>query len=312
MKYLYKKLYEAINTGIQKALALDDEDDVSIIYQHKKIVNNTNLIPYYVDELLNGSNKFINYKQIIKYYKETGYKYKVKDFNELKTIFDKIKKFKTASFEWIDMKNYISIVLEDNTEINFYEKSNKKSLFVKLANDDILGTENEILIYLHDNHYIPKNLYQWQTKFVQIQDDKYLINRDKSGSFNNAQKTAEKDYSGYETCLRIHDAVSKDPYTYGNVPAIDYCLKLNDINGYQSYLPSMGQLKIMSDSIDMINYIFKYLGLNEIKDFNDGRQWSSTEDYNATSWYLNNGITYNCYKVSNSLRIFPLFAVKKN
>ncbi|WQJ53307.1 MAG: hypothetical protein [Wendovervirus sonii] len=301
MKDLYKKLYEAINTGIQKALVLDDEDDISMNYQHKKIVNNENLLPYYVEELLNDTDNEYNYKQIIKYYKNTGYKYKVKDLNELKNIIDKIKNIENVSFEWIfNMKDYVSIVLEDKSEINFYEETDKKPLFLKLANDDILGTENEILIYLHKNHYISIEDYRWQTEYVQIQPDEYLIND---------QKIAENDYSGYETCLRIQDIVSKEPEKYGKISAIDQCLKLN-INGYQGYLPSMGQLIILSDNINMINYIFKYLNLNEIEEFNDDWWWSSTESIDYRSWILDYGIPYNP-KVDSYKRIFPLFAVKK-
>ncbi|WQJ53479.1 MAG: hypothetical protein [Wendovervirus sonii] len=268
MKDLYKKLYEAINTGIQKALVLDDED-VSIIYQHKKIVNNINLMPYYVNELLQDlNNDATNYQNIIKYHKETGYKYKVKDFNELINIFIEIKNFKNASFEWIEnMKDYISIVLEDGTEINFYEETDKKPLFLKLANDDILNMENEILIYLYDDHYIIKKEYNWQTKEVQIQPDEYLIDD---------ENIANKDYSGYENCLRIQNIVSNNPKKYGKIPVIEQCLKLN-INGYQGYLPSMGQLHVMSDNIDIINYIFKQLGLNKIKNLNTDFWWSSTE-----------------------------------
>ncbi|WQJ53312.1 MAG: hypothetical protein [Wendovervirus sonii] len=313
MKNLYKKIYEAINTGIQKALVLDDEEDVSIIYQHKKIVNNENLMFHYVDILLQDSDNEYNYKQIIKYYENTEYTYKVKDFDELRNIFDKIKDIEYASFEWIEnMKDYISIVLKDKSEINFYEETDKNPLFLKFANDDILNTENEILIYLYDYHCIPNELFHWQTKYIRIQDDKYLINDENYGSWVNAEKAALKDYSGYETCLRIYDIVLKDPDIYGEIPAIDYCLKLN-INGYQGYLPSMGQLMVMYDNIDMINYVFKYLKLNEIEYFNGESWWSSTEINSGSSWHLDSGSVSDSYgKVSYDGLIFPLFTVKKN
>ncbi|WQJ53819.1 MAG: hypothetical protein [Wendovervirus sonii] len=313
MKDTYKKLYEAINTGIQKALILDDEDDISMNYQHKRIINNANLMPHYVDNLLQDLDIEYNYEQIIKYYKETGYTYKIKNFNELKNIFDKIKDIENVSFEWIlNMKNYVSIVLEDKTEINFYEETDKKPLFLKFANDDILNTENEILIYLYDDHYVPEKRYKWQTAEVQIQPDEYLINIKKYGTLEKTIEIANKDYSGYETCLRIQNIVSKDPDIYGEFPAINYCLNLNNINGYQGYLPSMGQLRIMSNNIDMINYIFKYLGLNKIKDFNDDLLWSSTEYSNGHSWRLNDGSTYDSKKVLFNFHVFPLFALKKN
>ncbi|WQJ53282.1 MAG: hypothetical protein [Wendovervirus sonii] len=306
MKQLYKKIYEAINTGIQNALILDDEDNISMNYQHKKIINNSNIISYYVEELLNDIDIKYNYEQIIKYYEESGYKYKVKNFDELRNIFNKLLNLSlNASFEWIsNMKDYISIVLADNTEINFYEETDKEPLFLRLANDDILGTENEILIYLHEDHYISKKTYIWQTTEKQIQDDNHII-------CTIDKKIAEKDYSGYETCLRIHDIVSKDPDTYGNVPAIDQCLKLN-INGYQGYLPSIGQLKIMANNINVINYVFfKYLKLNKIY-LNEYKWWSSTEYWKLTSWVLRYGSSISTYKTTQSYRVFPLFAHIKN
>ncbi|WQJ53920.1 MAG: hypothetical protein [Wendovervirus sonii] len=303
MKQLYKKLYEAINTGIQKALILDDEDDVSIIYQHKKIINNPIKMYNYVALLLNNDDTEYYYEQIMNQYKINGDTYKVKNFNELKNIFDKIKDIENVSFEWIsNMKDYVSIVLEDCTEINFYEKTDKKPLFLKFANDDILNTENEILIYLYDDHYIFKKEYRWQSKEVQIQPKEYLIND---------RNSAQKDYSGYENCLRIQDIVSKDPKKYGGIPAINQCLK-KKVNIYQGYLPSMGQLKIMYDNIDMINYIFKYLNLNEIKNFNNDWWWSSTEYSYYSSWYLTAGSTNIGTKVYYCHHIFPLFALKKN
>ncbi|WQJ53231.1 MAG: hypothetical protein [Wendovervirus sonii] len=303
MKYLYKKIYEAINTGIQKALVLDDEDDISMNYQHKKIVNNSNAIFYYVDDLLNEVDNEYNYEQIIKYYEEAKYTYKVKNFNELRKIFNKIKDIENVSFEWIEnMKDYISIVLEDKSEINFYEKTDKKPLFLKFANDDILGTENEILIYLDANHYKPKGNYKWQTKKVQIQKDKIVNQR-------LIEEMAEKDYSGYENCLRIQNIVQKNSKRYGEIPAIDYCLNLK-VNDYQGYLPSMGQLRIMSDNISMINYIFKYLNLKEIN-LNIDEWWSSTEYSDNFLWDLLYGNTYNYgYKVGN-FSVFPLFCIKK-
>ncbi|WQJ53822.1 MAG: hypothetical protein [Wendovervirus sonii] len=311
MKNLYKKLYEAINTGIQKVLVLNDEDDVSINYQHKKIVNNTNLMPYYVDELLNDTDNEYSYEQIIKYYEETGYTYKVKNFNELKIIFDKIKDIENVSFEWIsNMKDYISIILDDSSEINFYEETDKTSLFLKLANDDILDTENEILIYLHENHYIPEKEYQWQIKRVQIQPDDYFIDI-KKYSTEKIVDLVEKDYSGYETCLRIQDIVQSNPKKYKEIPAIDYCLN-QKVNDYQGYLPSMGQLRILSDNIDMINYIFKYLNLKEIKDLNNGWWWSSTEGNYICTWILYYGNTNYIGNKGYDLRVFPLFTIKKN
>ncbi|WQJ53843.1 MAG: hypothetical protein [Wendovervirus sonii] len=302
MKKLYKKIYEAINTGIQKALVLDDEDDISMNYQYKKIANDVNLISYYVDELLQDPGIEYNYEQIIKYYEETGYKYKVKDFNELKNIFNIIKDIENVSWEWVEnMKDYISIVLEDDTEIYFNEKTDKKALFLKFANDDILNTENEILIYLNRNHYIIKK-YKWQTKYISIQDEKILIKN---------RNIAEKDYSGYENCLKIQDIVSGNFDTYGEIPAISYCLN-QEVNGHQGYLPSIGQLKAISDNLNMINYVLSYLKLNRIYlNTNNWCWWSSTEYSKCHSWDLSNGNIYYEGKVYDNNKVLPLFTCMK-
>ncbi|WQJ53921.1 MAG: hypothetical protein [Wendovervirus sonii] len=307
MKNLYNKIYEAINTGIQKALVLDDEEDISMNYQHKKIVNNSNTISYFVEKLLNGSTTLTNsanYEQIIKYYSGTGYKYKVKDFNELKNIFNKIYYIENVSFEWIsNLKDYISIILADSSEINFYEKSVKTPLFLKFANDDILGTENEILIYLQENHYISKEDYQWQTTHEQILKDEYLINEKNYGNWKNTVNVAEKNYDGYENYLNIQE---NHIFIYGETPAINYCSKLK-VNNYEGYLPSIGQLKIMYDNKVMINYILRYLKLNEIK--LEDAWWSSTEYSDEESWHLsyNGNVSVNC-KATFYAYVFPLFA----
>ncbi|WQJ53405.1 MAG: hypothetical protein [Wendovervirus sonii] len=73
----------------------------------------------------------------------------------------------------------------------------------------------------------------------------------------------------------------------------------------------MGQLRIMADNINMINYIFKYLDLNEIKNLNDDQWWSSTENIYYGSWFLDDGSTNYNLKDSYYYRIFPLFAIKK-
>jgi len=50
MNNLYNKIYEAINTGIQKALIIDDgqNKDVSIGWKNRNITAETDMLSYYV------------------------------------------------------------------------------------------------------------------------------------------------------------------------------------------------------------------------------------------------------------------------
>ncbi|WQJ53957.1 MAG: hypothetical protein [Wendovervirus sonii] len=113
MKYLYNKIYEAINTGIQNALALNDED-VSIIYQHKKISNDFN-----IDKLLQERQD--EYKKLIEnknfqgclnlynseylYFEKRTVGYKVSSKEELKKIVKKFDNEKWYNFDlnWLDV-----------------------------------------------------------------------------------------------------------------------------------------------------------------------------------------------------------------
>ena len=95
MKNLYNKIYEAINTGIQKALILDDEDDISINYQHKKISNNFN-IDKLLQERQNEYKKLIEnkdfqgclnlYNSEYLHFKERSVGYKPESTEELKEL----------------------------------------------------------------------------------------------------------------------------------------------------------------------------------------------------------------------------------
>ncbi|WQJ53259.1 MAG: hypothetical protein [Wendovervirus sonii] len=128
----------------------------------------------------------------------------------------------------------------------------------------------------------------------------------------------EKNYTGYENCLRIYNVINdarakyKESYmiNYGKTPAIDYCLNLKE-NNYQGYLPSIGQLKIMSDNIHIINYIFKYLNFQEIN-WGTNYWWASIEHSDKFAWPLTVNTISNTYSKYYEFKIFPLFAHMKN
>ncbi|WQJ53284.1 MAG: hypothetical protein [Wendovervirus sonii] len=116
MKYLYKKIYEAINTGIQRALSLDDED-VSIIYQHKKISNDADYFNYlyaydqYQEKYKELINKR-NFQKCLELYnseyleqKPKTIKYKIKSKKELQKIVKKFNYKRCDGFDlnWLDV-----------------------------------------------------------------------------------------------------------------------------------------------------------------------------------------------------------------
>jgi len=74
MNNLYNKIYEAINTGIQKALIIDNgqESDTSIKWGNKKINNGNNMLAYYVSLLnTNNANEIRDvYQDIMRFHEE--------------------------------------------------------------------------------------------------------------------------------------------------------------------------------------------------------------------------------------------------
>jgi len=121
MNNLYDKIYEAVNTGIQKALIIKDgqTEDVSVNFHHKAINTNVNTLNHYVRELINGDDNEYYYNLICEHYKNNQIKYIVKDFDELYILWDIMYNglYNTYNlFQWIDLHNVITIINSDGTE----------------------------------------------------------------------------------------------------------------------------------------------------------------------------------------------------
>jgi len=156
MNKLYNKIYEAINAGIQKALIINDtqDDDVSVNFSHKKISAEFNVMDQYVEELMD-MHKYQDlqnqYYKIIQYYDDFHKKYKVKDFEELVTIFNKIRSITGCSLYWIDTSDVISLILDNDIEIplNQFNKKWDKAVFIKIKNSvcghDIITHKNSLI-----------------------------------------------------------------------------------------------------------------------------------------------------------------------
>ncbi|WQJ53232.1 MAG: hypothetical protein [Wendovervirus sonii] len=141
MKQIYKKIYEAINTGIQKALALDDEDDVSIIYQHKKIFNKNDYFNYLMyqekyKELINkkdfqGCLNLYKSEYLEQQPKTIGYKPESKEeLKELVKNFNNIEIWNNFDLNWIDvseitdMSSLFTYLTNFNCNISEWDVSN--------------------------------------------------------------------------------------------------------------------------------------------------------------------------------------------
>jgi len=151
----------------------DQSQDTSVIFHNKAINTDVNMINYLVDELINTNDEYY-YEQIVNYCNANGYKYKCDGINKLFKIFSKIRKINDSNnllelFKWIDTKNALSFILDNNEEISLSDYTEDiKPLFLKISNDALRKEHNDILIYAQDNHYIPENKLQWQTDKNQI------------------------------------------------------------------------------------------------------------------------------------------------
>jgi len=161
MNNLYDKIYEAVNTGIQKALIInnDQSDDTSVNFHHKEISADIDMLDHYVYELLHTdeSPKYCCQK-IAKYFKENQKRYIVKNFDELSEIYWKIRtayEYASGHLKWLDMRNVVILILNDGSEMAYMENI-KNARFIKFKNN-ITGHD----IILHKSLKTSDDLISW-------------------------------------------------------------------------------------------------------------------------------------------------------
>ncbi|WQJ53787.1 MAG: hypothetical protein [Wendovervirus sonii] len=295
MNRLYKKIYEAVNTGIQKSLVLNDEDDVSIIYQHKKIANDSNIISYFVNELRNNYNAE-SYYRLITYHKETGYMYEPENINELLKIFSiirrdcNIKQFE-IDLSWVNTKNALSFILEDDSEILLHEYDNQNVKFIKFINvhayHDLGVCDHPIIIHknLEFEKWVPWNRTKPNKKNFWLSDNK---------SFDEALI----DFDGYEHTYE-NTNIEYGEETYSNYPAIYQCINNFDFPGYKAYLPAMAELRFIGECYQevFLQYLLKMIHSSQEEYFEMHKDiwWSSSEySYDKVTLCRDEDPTFSC------------------
>ncbi|WQJ53233.1 MAG: hypothetical protein [Wendovervirus sonii] len=311
MKYLYKKIYEAINTGIQRALVLDGEEDVSIIYQHKKIDNSFNPINIFVNELLSldiyNSDKdqiYDLYSNIIDSYNlNTDNRYKVKNFGELKKIYDafnrvfnykfftyKIKNAFKSLWGWMDTSNAIMLILNDNSEISFDQFDGQDVKFIVFKS---VNSKNDILI--HKDYLVTDNIYQWSKRIK----NNFDTSNCKIGN-------ASQDFNGFDNTYKNINIYKKGKNNFLSYPAFQYVDNIN-VPGYIAYIPASGQLEFLDRNGEILTYVINCITKNKYSHIDQILQeysdiWSSTE---YTSYYAYTITGYE--NKSKKCHILPLF-----
>jgi len=228
------------------------------------------------------------------------------DIDELYAIF---MNDESGIFGLYDTKNAISLILSGNKEISLYEYTDgMKPLFLKISNRKLKETGNEILIYIPENHCTEKTVWQLQTTAV-LPKEMTIQSKHKNPDFD---KEIDANLDGYGNCILLNQYKKTK-----KLPALQHCMDLHKY-GYDGYLPSAGQMKILYRYIKMINYIFEYIGstavnINDIKNIYDCIWWTSNECSSEDCAYVINyyGDIIAKKKPYHKYNVLPLFA-KKN
>lgn len=243
-------------------MTLDDDEDVSIIYHHKKIKCNDNLYISYVKELLtnDGIEAKEIYRQILKYYKNSKLRYQPADIFEYIKIFYKIMYFNCIestriNMDWVNSSEFIKVILKNGSEkpIFSYRKSENTADFIKIICPD----GHEIIIY--KNTESSENTYSWINDigiYGRNFNNNQCINLN-IGSLRKYEFPQLQLGDGYNN---TYNNVNVDYDKISDFPALAYVNSLPVINGYKPYIPSIEELIFVLKYFPLMRYLAYRIG----------------------------------------------------
>jgi len=230
MNNLYKKIYEAIDNGIQKALIINDiqNNDISVKWHGKQIKGDLNqqiIVDDWVHNDLLINKDLSDYNDII----NCNCKYTVKDIDELYTIIELTQNEPDFTVNWLDVSNidlsHVSYILSDGSEINITDyKSGMPVVFVKISYvsiDPSFKFSDSIILHKDFlcNGYTEKVSkaatphligMKWSKGIKRTFDDTYCIDN---------EYTAACDYDGYS---HTYDNPNIHKCNFSSYPAFEY------------------------------------------------------------------------------------------
>jgi len=245
MNNLYDKIYEAVNTGIQKALIISDDsnNDISIGWHEKQISSNANknmLFDEYAEAFLNNddiTDMRDNYRKLLDLHNDHDYTYMANDIYELSDIYRQMQKIGKKNFSWVNTSNSFVLLDKNGNEMSLNQYIKAKNTF----DVEFLKMKHRFGdIIIHKTFMIPK--YP-----IELASSRQInIGTLKFGTMNQASL----DFNGYEHTYKnslIDENIDK-------LPAFKAVKEINDFI-YDAYIPGFGELKMMFDNLKVIYYV---------------------------------------------------------
>jgi len=228
--------------------------------------------------------------------------------------------FIDISFYLCDATDVVYLVLDDGSEFPLHKFTNQNVDFIVFKASPEVGPHD---IVIHNNLVLSATMKQWVSthQFVSA------ISRNYDDSDCIAHSLQDK--YGYEHILNIlKDDINGYEHTYFNknikyntknidkCPALAYCWQIGTVNGYQAYLPAIGELLFIHKYMHIINEILLFLHSDEIL-IEDNRYkhsfWSSTDESAGIVWTLKNGFVratdkYLKYRIErDNCKVLPMY-----
>jgi len=175
MNKLYKKIYEAVDTGIQKALIIDPVQDISVKWHNHSINNDFDYWKSRVSILLSSNDdkqSLAAYNELVNFYYDNNKAYAINNYKELTDILFRInqlyylKHFRFSPFnmkldyKWLDLEthNIVNITIfsykgNGNFQSNekSYREANTRYDFIKITCPELINGKADNSIIIHKN-----------------------------------------------------------------------------------------------------------------------------------------------------------------